>query len=73
MRYPNYLPGSIFNELHLNVKKTSAVILYPYQKVIDAKIHGINVQNSFIPFKSHTKFLVIILNSNLSWIPYISP
>ena len=60
------------NKLHLNAKKSVAMLFYPRQRKINTSDQGIFISNDFIAFSDNTKFLGVIIDKNLTWYDHVS-
>ena len=60
------------NKLHLNAKKSVAMLFYPRQRKINTSDQGIFISNDFIAFSDNTKFLGVIIDKHLTWYDHVS-
>ena len=59
------------NKLHLNSKKSVAILFRPRQRHLDNSNLNILIDGSPITFSSQTKFLGVVIDEHLSWGPHI--
>ena len=57
---PNVITWFNSNKLHLNAKKSVAILFRPRQKHVDLSNYHIIIDNTVISFSNHTKFLGVI-------------
>lgn len=60
------------NSLHLNSKKSIAMIFHPRQRIVDTTNKGILISDNYIPFSNTTKFLGVIIDKHLTWESHIA-
>ena len=64
----------IFNKLHINMTKCSYILFKPNGKHTEEPLphHQLVINNTIIKQVSHTKFLGVIIDENLSWDNHIT-
>ena len=64
----------IFNKLHINMTKCSYILFKPNGKHTEEPLphHQLVINDTIIKQVSHTKFLGVIIDENLSWDNHIT-
>ena len=60
------------NKLRINTNKTVAMLFHTRQRTVAINECLIKINDDTIPFSTHTTFLVVNIDNNLTWKPYIS-
>ena len=60
------------NKLRINTNKTVAMLFHTRQRTLTINECLIKINDDTIPFSTHTKFLGVNIDSNLTWKPHIN-
>ena len=60
------------NKLHINTNKTVAMLFHTRQRTLTINECLIKINDDTIPFFTHTKFLDVNIDSNLTWKRHIN-
>ena len=61
-----------FVKLCINTNKTVAMLFHTRQRTLAINECQIKINDDIIPFSTHTKFLGVNIDSNLTWKPHIN-
>ena len=60
------------NKLRINTNKTVAMLFHTRQRTLTINECLIKINDDTIPFSTHTKFLGVNIDNNLTWKPHIN-
>ena len=60
------------NKLHIDTNKTVAMLFHTRQRTLAINESLMKINGNTIPFSSHTKFLGVNIDNNLTWKPHIN-
>ena len=63
---PKVIEWLSFNKLHINTNKTVAMLFHTRQRTLTINEYLIKIKDDTIPFSTHTIFLGVNINNNLT-------